>query len=129
MRLAHLVPAAVGLAIGCGDSFKPSNDSVVGDYTATSFTTTDSAGTTNQLTAGSTLTLTLAAGGAVTGHFLIPTWIDADLAGTWQLQGDLVTFNQTVDTFVRDMSWVAGKNTLSGEGTFGAVQVRVVLTK
>jgi hypothetical protein len=130
MKPTLLLPAvAIGLALGCGESFKPSNDNVVGNYTAQSFTTTDSAGTTDQLAAGATLTMNLAAGGAVTGHLFIPTLIDADLAGTWALQGDLITFTQTADTFVRDMTWVAGENRLSGDETFGNVRVRVVLTK
>ena len=51
------------------------------------------------------------------------------MEGTWTLTGTTVHFSQIADTFVRDMDWIASENRLSGDKTFGAVRVRVVLTK
>ena len=55
--------------------------------------------------------------------------IDVDLSGTWALQGDAVTFEQPGDTFVRDVPFVASRNQLQAEDTFGTVLIRVTLTK
>jgi hypothetical protein len=55
------------------------------------------------------------------------------MAGTWTLTGGVVTFNQGVDTFVRDMDFKAEKDRLTGDQmfSFNAVptRVRLVLTK
>jgi hypothetical protein len=51
------------------------------------------------------------------------------LNGSWTLTGNTVRFTQTSDTFVRNMDWIAGKDRLSGDKTFGAVRVRVVLKR
>jgi hypothetical protein len=55
--------------------------------------------------------------------------LDADLAGTWALVGNTVTFSQTADTFIRDAAFAAGPNRLTGEDTFSGVTIRLVLSK
>jgi hypothetical protein len=55
--------------------------------------------------------------------------LDVDLAGTWTLQGETVTFDQAGNTFIRDIPFTAGPNRLQGEGTFNTVTVRLTLTK
>jgi hypothetical protein len=131
---------ALGLALtlaacGGGDSFSPTVETVAGSYTASTFTLTTSAGTTNLLTSGATVSVTLAADGSTTGHVFVPGGaedggdFDADLAGTWALTGSTVTFNQTADTFIRDVAFTTTWNRLTGEGTFGDVTLHLVLTK
>ncbi len=115
------------LLLGCnvGDSFTPSIDNVAGNYTATMLTTTTGGTTTDHLAAGASFTINLAANGTTTGRLFVAGGgdaggdLDADMAGTWTLVGSTVTFNQTADTFVRDMSFTAQVNHLRGEATFG----------
>lgn len=136
MRLACIGRfAAASILLGCSDSFTPSIGNVAGSYTSTTFLTTDSTGTTDQLAAGTTFTISLAANGTTTGRLFVPGAgagggdLDADMAGTWTLTGTTVQFAQTADTFVRDMPFRAESNRLRGEAVFGATTVRVVLTK
>jgi hypothetical protein len=140
LLLSLLTAAAIAVSIvACSDSFKPTTESVVGDYNLQSLTTTDTSGTTDWVAAGSTLTLTIAANGTTTGNLFIPGAAEgggdfnADMAGTWSLSGSVITIDQTADTFVRDMDFKAGKDRLAGDQTFGfnavPTRVRIVLTK
>jgi len=136
-RLISLL--AVAAVVACSDSFSPTTGNVAGDYSIQTLTTTDTSGTTDWVAAGSTLTLSLAANGTTTGHFFVPGAAEgggdfhADMAGTWSLSGNRITFTQTADTFVRDMDFIARKDRLSGDQTFSfnatATRVRIVLTK
>lgn len=137
MRTILAVAAAALLA--CSDSFNPTTENMVGDYTLQSLITTDTSGTTDWVAAGSTLTISLATNGTTTGNLFIPGAgagggdFNADMAGTWSLSGDVITFLQTADTFVRDMDFSAGQDRLSGDQTFSfntvATRVRIVLAK
>jgi len=109
---------------------------MAGDYHVTSFTTTDTLGTTvNWVAIGATLTLSLTTNDSVTGHIFVPGGgpggadLDADMAGTWHLVGDIVTFNQAADTFVRNVAFIASKNRLSGDQSFSSTRIRITLTK
>ena len=134
-----LLLLVVAAAVACSDSFKPTAESMVGDYTLQTLTTTDTSGTTDWVAAGSTLTLSLAANGTTTGNLFIPGAAEgggdfnADMAGTWSLTGEVITFTQTADTFVRDMDFSAAKDRISGDQTFSfntvPTRVRIVLTK
>jgi hypothetical protein len=125
--------------VACSDAFKPTTESVVGDYSLQTLTTTDTSGTTDWVASGATLTLTIAANGTTTGNLFIPGAAEgggdfiADMAGTWSLSGAVITFDQTADTFVRDMDFSAGKDRLAGDQSFSfnavPTRVRVVLTK
>jgi hypothetical protein len=129
----------LGLAIGltaCGDdSFSPTVETVTGTYTASTFTLTTTSSTTNLLVGGSTVSVTLAADGTTTGRLFIPGGaengadFDADLTGTWTLTGSTVTFDQSADTFIRDVEFIAGKNRLTSEGTFSGTTIQLVLAK
>ena len=55
--------------------------------------------------------------------------IEADLTGTWTLSGNTVTFNQTADTFIRDVDFTAAQNSLDAEGTFDGTTVHLTLSK
>jgi hypothetical protein len=103
------------------------------DFGALSFTTTAEGETTDWLAAGGSLSLSLGADGTVSGELYLPgadeggADLDADMAGSWSLEGNSVTFEQDADTFVRDMPFVFADGVLTGEATFQGVRVRVVL--
>ena len=73
--------------------------------------------------------------GTTSGRLLAPGLgengadLDEDLAGTWTLEGSTVIFDQTGDTFIRDVPFTADPNRLNAEGAFGGAVVRAVLTK
>lgn len=126
----------LALATGCGgDSFTPTEETVAGSYSATVLTLTTGGQTTDYLALGATVDLTLAADGTTTGRLFVPGGaegggnLDADLAGTWDLNGRVVTFNQTADTFIRDSEFSAGENTLTGQEIFSGTTVRLVLAR
>jgi hypothetical protein len=123
---------AVAAAVACSDAFKPTADTVIGSYQPLTFTI-DSAGTSRDLlAAGASLDVLLLPFGDVVGQLNLPgdtTMAFVSLNGSWTLTGNTVRFTQTSDTFVRDMDWIAGKDRLSGDKTFGAVRVRVVLKR
>lgn len=125
---------AVTAIVACSNSFQPNTDNVLGTYNAHTFTT-DSAGmTTDWLAHGAQLQITLAAHGVAQGLLIFPDTTGgpillADLAGTWTLTGDTVRLQNPVDTFVRNMPWIASENRLTGDYTFGGTRIRAVLTK
>ncbi len=105
-----------------GDSFSPTEETVAGSYSAATFTATSGA-------------VTLAADGTTTGRLLVPGSgevgedLDENLTGTWTLDGSTVTFSQTADTFIRDAPFTAGRDRLTGEGTFDGQTIRLILIK
>jgi hypothetical protein len=136
MRQKLVAPALASVLLACGgESFTPSEETVAGSYSATTFTITSTTPPTDALALGLTLTLTLASDGTTTGRLLLPGGgdngvdLDEDLTGTWTLNGRLVRFSQGADTFIRDAVFTAGPNTLSTQGTFGDTSLRLVLTR
>ena len=127
------------LLLACGDSNGPASPAVAGNYAATFFVTTGGSGQTNQLAAGSTLTLNLAANGATSGHLhyagsggIAP--FDADMAGTWSVNANVVDITQPADSFVRDMlfTWGPDQNgiaSLTGDQVFSGTRVQIILTR
>lgn len=91
--------------------------------------------TTDYLAAGATARLELDADGTTTGRLFVPGGgenggdFDADLAGTWTLQGDTVRLSHAADTFLRDMPLVVSRNSLAGDRTFSGIHVRIVLVR
>jgi hypothetical protein len=132
-----VVLGMAAILAGCGDDdgFSPTVETVAGSYSAASFTLGSPAGTIDLLALGSVVTVTLDADGSTTGQLFVPGGaedggdLDADLTGTWSLDGTTVTFNQTADTFIRDAQFTAGENRLTGEGTFSGQTIRLVMTK
>jgi len=135
MRAILAVAAATAL-LGCsGEPFEATADTVAGDYSLGWLSTTDTSGAvTDWLAAGATLDISLAANGTTTGHLFIPGGatgggdVDADLTGTWTLVHNAVFFNQTADTFMRDMTFFAHRGRLQGDQLLNE-RVMVVLTK
>jgi hypothetical protein len=132
-----LAPIVVLLTLSCGgdDPFSPTVQNVAGSYQASSLTGTQSGVTLNLLSLGATVAMVLNEDGTTTGRVFAPGLdeggqdLDVDLAGTWTLQGETVTFNQAGDTFIRDVPFTVGRNRLQGEDTFSGVLVRLTLTK
>jgi hypothetical protein len=132
-----LVPFFLLLTLGCGgdDSFSPTVENVAGTYQASTLTATQSGITVNLLSLGGAVDIVLNQDGTTTGRVFAPGLdqggqdLDVDLAGTWTLQGETVTFDQAGNTFIRDIPFTAGPNRLQGEGTFNTVTVRLTLTK
>ncbi len=128
--------AALAAPLACGsDPVEPALAEVAGAYTATAFTVVEGGTTTDLLAQGASLQLALAADRGVTGRLLIPEGnegggdLDASMAGTWTLEGSVVRFQQTADTFVRDMPFTVTDAGLSGDATFGDARVRVTLQR
>jgi len=123
------------LACGGGDSFTPTEETVAGTYEASAFTLTNFTGTIDLLLAGATVDATLMPDGTTSGRLFVPggeedgSDLDEDLAGTWTLAGQTVTFNQAADTFIGEAEFIAGRNTLTGEGTFEGVSIFLQLVK
>ena len=139
MRVTGLRSAAAGLSLALlscgGDSFSPTVENVAGTYAASTFTIKSSAGTVDLLDLGAIAAITLAPDGTTTGQLFVPGGgdnggdLDEDLTGTWILDGSTVTFTQTADTFLPDVQFAAGRNSLTGEENFSGQTIRLVLTK
>jgi hypothetical protein len=127
---ALIATVSVTAALACGSNpTGPSLAAVAGTYTATQFTTTDGGTATNQLAAGASIALTLNANGTTSGRLIVPGQLDADLTGTWTVNGNRVTLSQSADTFLRNMPLRVLGNTLIGDQTFSGTRVQVTLTK
>jgi|SRR3954470_14117923 hypothetical protein len=140
----NLFKVGAGLAIAgaiaaCGSDSTAPNSALVGNYTAFQFVTTGGSGQTNQLTAGSTVQLTLNADGSTSGHMHLAATSanpagDFDLAGTWQEHGNVVDLTQTADTFLRDVTFTlqpfaAGAWDLVADQTFAGTRVQLTLRR
>jgi len=138
LLLSLLTAAAILFSIvACSDSFKPTTDNVLGDYSVQTFQATDTSGTIDWVQRGATLTVSLGPFGVLSGHLVAPGGaegggdLDQLLIGDWTLSGDIITFSMpAVDSFVDEMPWIASENRLSGDHTFGdGTRIRVVLQK
>ena len=129
--------AAVLVLAACDDDATgPSMEEVAGTYVATSLTATlPGSSPVDVLALDAELTLELDADGTAAGHLFAPGMgdgggdLDADLAGTWTLNGNTVTLSSSADTFVRDMPLTVSGETLVGDRTFDGVRIRVTLTR
>jgi hypothetical protein len=140
MRLLISREVALGLTVAfaaCGGdhSFSPTVENVAGAYAAMTFTLTTSAGTTDLLALEALVSVTLAGNGTTSGQLFVPGGaedggdLDEALTGTWTLTGSTITFNQSTDTFIRDVEFTAARNRLTCEGAFGDETIRLVLTR
>lgn len=132
--LRTIAAGAVLLGLSaCGESFSPSIDTVTGTYTATTLASTTGGVRTDLLAGGATLSITLASNGTTIGQLFVPNAgengedLTASLAGTWSLSGDRVTFTESADTFIRDMTFTATEDQLEGDETFSDTRIEVTL--
>jgi hypothetical protein len=135
MRFQHipLLMSVAVLAAAC-DSTEPG--SIAGTYEATSFVVTETGeAPVDVLAEGGGLTITIAADNSTTGTLTIPasltggTDINLSMTGTALRHGDVVHFEQTADSFVRDISWAIEGNNLVGVFTNAGVTVAITLTR
>ena len=145
MRQKHRISRSLlliglpALLLACGGSDEPSSSPYAGSYVATSWTTTGNSGQQHPLVNGSTLQITLAENGTTSGHLHFAASganpaLDADMAGTWTVSGNVVDFTQAADTFVRDMlftvdSDIHGVMTLTGDQGFSGTRIQITLTR
>jgi hypothetical protein len=135
---ASAIFATVAAMTACGCDSTAPDTSIAGSYSATEFLTTGGSGQRNELLAGSTLAMVLSANGTTSGHLHVAASgsnpaLDADMAGTWSRTGNVVTFSQNADTFVRDMAFTLDSNgsqwMLIGDQGFSGTRVEVTLTQ
>jgi hypothetical protein len=133
-----LLVAIPAMLLACDDPTSPPNPPV-GNYTALIFVTTPTGGSArNELLAGSTLSLSLKSNGTTSGHLHLAANgsdppFDADMAGTWTMNGDVVEFTQPADTFVKDMAFFFEPLTarvwhLVGDDVFDETRINLTLT-
>lgn len=119
-------------AVACSDPLTPG--SIAGTYTATTFTLSGQVSG-DVLAAGGNLTITLNANGTTSGSMLVPASLNdgvdfnANMAGTFSLVDESLTFSQDADTFVRDLAWTVSGSKIEGAGTFSDVTITVVLSR
>ena len=136
-RASAALACAFALTIAaCGDKETTglTQQSVAGTYVATTLLTTTGGVTTNQLAAGTTITLILGADGTTSGRLFVPAstapQVDQQLTGTWTFfNATDIDLSSNTDTFLRDMLFTVTGNTLVGDQTFGTTRIQVVLTK
>lgn len=112
-------------ASACDDPVALTLDLVAGSYTATEFTADGQ----DILAAGGTLEMVLTSDGTVTGEMHLPASaggpFTADLAGTFSVSDQGLTFTQAADTFIRDASWSWDDGALLGEWSNATSEVSV----
>lgn len=140
LRLRRLAMFAVLAAAGaCSEGPSPTASSLIaGAYSATVFQVTPQGSTSplDLLAAGSSLNIVIDGGHSTSGQMRIPKAFlgtSADfvesMAGSATLTGTTVRFNQTADTFVRDLTWTTSGRTISANQVVGGDQYNIVLTR
>jgi hypothetical protein len=135
MRRWRSVGAAALLAVtACGDE-PLSPTSLAGTFSATTFTFTMGAQSVDVLASGGVLIIEIFTDGTTDGVLFLPaalvgTDFTESMVGTYTIAGSTVQFQQSADTFVRNIIFEAsGTTTLRGVGTFNGITVRVTLTE
>jgi hypothetical protein len=128
--------AVVFFLASCGDDggFSPTVDNLSGSYSASSFTITSSSGIVDLLASGASVQVTLTSDGTTTGRLLLPgsdtdSDHDEDLAGTWTLTGDKVTFSPRGPSVLRFAQFTAAPDQLTGERILSDQTLRLVLIR
>jgi hypothetical protein len=124
---AFLALSASSLLLACDDAVAPTMEGLAGEYRATSATIAVSTPgreddhSTDMLAAGLTISLTLSAGGVVTGTMFIPAQFNIsgtdethDMAGTYTLAGSVVRLHQMATTFISDLPFTVAGTVLRG---------------
>ena len=126
--------AGLGLAACGGNETGPSPE-LPGVYVASVFRVTPPAEPLiDVLAAGGTLSITVASDHSTTGSLSIPASLNggtpfiADMAGTATLSGSSVHFQQSADSFVKDLTWTLGTN-LTVNQTIGGATYTITLTR
>jgi len=136
-RSVFAAVAIIGTLAACGEDGVIDPDPIAGTYTATTFRVTPpSRPEINVLALGGSFSIILGGNGTTTGTLNLPAVVtgaaplQASMAGTVERNGNSVSFEQTADTFVRDLNWtVAGRTiTVTNQSVAGATYT-IVLTR
>ena len=138
-KSAALLALAISIAACGGDSTSPSTDPPAGSYNAITFVTTGTSGQRDELLAGGSLQLALDPEHKSSGHLHVAASsaspvFDADMAGTWTANGNVVTVSQAADTFVRNMPFTLELDpvkgyVLLGDKTFSSTRIQITLKR
>jgi hypothetical protein len=123
--------------LACDDAPTEPSTLRAGTYTATTFRVIPTGQPPLEVLAGGgTLTITVAADGRTSGRLFVPASLtgddplDASMAGTAVQAGGEVRFEQTADTFVRDLEWQVGTSTLTVvDQPAGSARFTITLTR
>ena len=112
---------------GCGSDSPNQPSSIAGVYTATVFRVTPTGQPTiDVLAQGGSLSITIASDNTASGTLSLPasvagTPFNASMTGTVVQTGTTVRFEQTADTFVRDLTFTVIGNTLQATNQVAGV--------
>lgn len=112
---------------GCGSDTPSQPSALAGTYTATVFRVTPTGqATIDVLAQGGSLSITIASDNAASGTLSLPasvagTPFTASMTGTAVQTGGTVRFEQTADTFVRDLTFTIVGNTLQATNQVAGV--------
>ena len=122
-----LLTLATGWSSACGSDSPSQPSSLAGVYTATVFRVTPTGQSPiDVLAQGGSLSITIASDNTATGTLSLPasiagTAFSASMAGTVVQTGTTVRFEQTTDTFVRDLTFTVVGNTLQATNQVAGV--------
>ncbi len=128
---------AAATVAACGSDGPTEGPTLAGAYQATTFRVTPTGQSTiDALSQGGALSIVIAANNTTTGTLTLPASVTgaapltASMAGTAVRTGGNVDFAQSADSFVRDLTWTLGTNTLSvTDQTVGGARFTIVLTR
>jgi hypothetical protein len=137
MRTIHLALTAATISAVCGCGSTESSNALAGTYVATVFNVAPTGqAQVDVLAAGGSLTLTIASDNSTTGNLSVPASANsgvpftASMAGTVSLSGSIVRFQQSADTFVRDLDWTrSGSNLIVVSQVAGGAAFTLTLTR
>ena len=129
------IAALSGGACKVEPPFLPTPENMSGSYHAVEMVGADQS-VHDWLAAGATLDLNLVKDGTTSGHLFLPNSVtgsgdvNADMAGTWLLTGNVIQFGQAAATFVRLIDFSAGPDRIVGDQTFGdTLRIIIALRK
>ncbi len=137
LRRLAFVAALVVSGAGCnaGEAIIEPTIDIAGAYQATTFKVTPTGkATIDVLAKGGTMTLAISNDNTTTGSLVIPqdvigSSVNASMVGTVVKSGYAVRFQQTADTFVRVVGWLAGGGTIATDTNDGSARIEITLTR
>lgn len=137
LRRLPLAFAAAGALAACGSATPTEVAPIAGTYRATTFRGTPTGQSAiDVLAQGGTLSLVIAADNSTSGTLAVPASaaggaaLTASMAGTAVRTGNTVRFQQSADTFMRDLTWTVSGNTLQvNDQAAGSARFTITLTR
>jgi hypothetical protein len=127
--------ALAGAACGGSEPIVEPTVEITGNYVATRFIVTPTGkDPIDVLARGGSLTIQIAPSKATTGTLIIPQSVfgsaqNVSMAGTVVQSGYALKFQQSADTFVRTVGWLAGGGTIATDVNDGSSRIEVTLTR